>query len=493
MQFFKTLFIMLLVSITYIILGKLSILYITMPEGIAIVWLPNAVILSVFLLRPKSEWIWYIFTFFISELIADSGSFTLIQASQFACINICEGLISVWLIKKFNKNSINFQNTKYIISFILIALTIVPSIAALFGSLVYITQIGTQSSFIDLWRIWFFGDALGLLLLVPFIVLSIENRKLYFGKILNLENIIIGFLTIFLAISIFSTTLELVILPSTPMIFLVIFMWLTYRSGIILSMSLAIIIISIAVYFTVNLEGPFSLFSPKLNTLYLQEFISTLVLLILFFGILLREIKEKNFLLLQSNEKLEKLSKELENRVTEKTKSLEIANKKLKLLSTIDPLTQIYNRRFFEESIKNEIEKAKRYGTNLSFILLDIDFFKTVNDRFGHQIGDEVLISFSKLIKDNIRKIDIFSRIGGEEFAIILPHTKIDEANALALKLKDVVENNILLKEGFEIKFTVSMGISSLNLINQTYSDIFKAADENLYKAKDLGRNMVIS
>ena len=105
-KLFSTIF---LISLSYIILGKLSISYITMPEGIAIVWLPNAIILSTFLLRPKSEWIWYIFTFLISEIIADLGSFTLIQALQFGLINVFEGLVAALLIQKFNKNTINFK------------------------------------------------------------------------------------------------------------------------------------------------------------------------------------------------------------------------------------------------------------------------------------------------------------------------------------------------------------------------------------------------
>lgn len=150
-------------------------------------------------------------------------------------------------------------------------------------------------------------------------------------------------------------------------------------------MNLAMVVICIVVYFTIHHQGPFSIFSATLNTLYLQEFIATLVVLILFFGVLLKEIKEKNILLLKSNFKLKKLSKELENRVNEKTKSLEDANEQLKLLATTDFLTEIYNRRYFENSIKNEIEKAQRYGSNLSFIMFDIDFFKKINDTYGHK------------------------------------------------------------------------------------------------------------
>ncbi len=482
-----------LIFFSYIILGKLSISYITMPEGIAIVWLPNAIILSTFLLRPKNEWLWYICTFLISEIVADLGNFTLLQSIQFGFINLFEGLMAVLLIQRFNKNTTNFKNIKYLISFIFLALTLVPSITAILGALVYVTQIESQTNFLEFWRIWFFGDALGLLLLVPLIVLISQSKTFSFKRVVKFESILMIFMTIILSFIIFSTEIKLVILPSTPMIFLLIFMWITYRNGIIFAMNLVTVVICIVVYFTIHQSGPFSIFTPILNTLYLQEFIATLVVLILFFGVLLKEIKEKNILLLRSNFKLKKLSKNLEKRVDEKTKSLEDANEKLKLLATTDSLTEIYNRRFFDESLNNEIEKAQRYNSELSFMMFDIDFFKNINDTFGHNVGDAVLISLSKLIKENIRKIDIFSRIGGEEFAIILPNTNLDKTKELAIKLKDLVQNNSLLIDNQEIKITISIGLSTLDEKNQTYNEILKTADTNLYEAKRKGRNLIVS
>lgn len=482
-----------LISLSYIILGKLSISYITMPEGIAIVWLPNAIILSTFLLRPRNEWLWYICTFLISEIVADLGNFTLIQSFQFGLINVFEGLFATLLIQKFNKNTMNFRNIKYLVSFMIFALTIVPSFSAIFGAVVYVTQIETQTNFLEFWKIWFFGDALGLLLLVPLIVLISQNNTFSLKKITKFESILMIFITIFLALVIFSTEVKFGITPSTPMIFLLIFLWITYRRGIIFSMNLAMAVVCIVIYFTIHKQGPFSIFSPTLNTLYLQEFIATLTILILFFGILLREIKEKNILLTRTNFKLKRLSSELEKRVDEKTKSLEEANEKLNYLATTDFLTKIYNRRFFDEVMKSEIEKAQRYNSDLSFIMFDIDYFKNINDTFGHKVGDEVLIFLAKLIKDNIRKIDIFSRIGGEEFAIILPSTNLEKTKELAIKLKNLVQNHALIIDNQKIKITISIGLSTFNETTQTYDEIFKMADKNLYKAKNSGRNIIVS
>lgn len=478
------------VSISYIVLGKLSISYITMPQGIAIVWLPNALILATFLLKEKKEWLLFIFVFLISEIIADLGSFTLLQSLQFGLINVCEGLLSALLIKKLNKNSVNFQNIKYVITFISIALITIPAFSALFGALVYKTQIETTINFLQFWKIWFFGDALGILLLTPVILIISQKKSSFFKP--NFESFWVSLITLTLAFMIFSKDFSIVILPSTPMIFLLIFILITYRQGLIFSILLALVVVSISVYFTVNETGTFSIFDAATNTLYLQEFIATLMMVILFFGVLLKEIKEKNSLLVKSNIKLEDLSKNLEKIVLEKTKSLELANEKLKQLSIEDTLTKIYNRRFFEDTITKEIEVAKRYDASLSLILLDIDFFKKINDNFGHQVGDEVLINFTNLIKNSIRKTDIFSRIGGEEFALLLLHTNLEQAVDLANKLKNIIENNILNLDNQKISYTVSLGISTLENKEQTYKDLFKLADKNLYKAKENGRNIVI-
>lgn len=478
------------VSISYIILGKLSISYITMPEGIAIVWLPNALILATFLLKDKKEWMWFIFAFLISEIIADLGSFTVLQALQFGIINVIEGLLSATLIKKLNKSSVNFQNIKYVISFISIALIAIPSFSALFGALVYKTQIESTTNFLQFWKIWFFGDALGILLLTPILVILSQKKEFTFK--LNFESFFVSLITLILAFMIFSVDFNIAVLPSTPMIFLLIFIWITYRQGLIFSILLALMVISICIYFTVNESGTFSIFDAATNTLYLQEFIATLMMVILFFGVLLTEVVEKNSLLLNSNIKLEDLSKNLEKIVLEKTKSLEFANQKLQQLSIEDSLTKIYNRRFFEDTITKEIEISKRYETSLSLILLDIDFFKRINDNFGHQIGDEVLVDFTDLIKNNIRKTDIFSRIGGEEFALLLLHTNLEQAVELAIKLKNIVENNILNVDNQKVSYTISLGISTLENKEQTYKELFKIADTNLYKAKENGRNIVI-
>ncbi len=152
-----------------------------------------------------------------------------------------------------------------------------------------------------------------------------------------------------------------------------------------------------------------------------------------------------------------------------------------------DPLTKIYNRHFYQEKLRQEIQRAERYGNRFSLMMFDIDHFKKVNDTFGHDVGDYVLKELSKLIQNNIRGSDIVARIGGEEFAIIAPETDINNAAVLAEKLRKVVEE-------FRFKdiehITISFGVSQY-IYGDTIDDVFKRADIGLYKAKNNGRNRV--
>jgi two-component system cell cycle response regulator len=161
-------------------------------------------------------------------------------------------------------------------------------------------------------------------------------------------------------------------------------------------------------------------------------------------------------------------------------------------LTTIDGLTQVYNKRYFAETIEREIGRAQRYRRDLSLILFDIDHFKNVNDTFGHLAGDSVLKQLANVIKGRIRREDVLARYGGEEFAIILP--EIDKHNALAFgeKTRRPTEKAVFRFEDTEIPVTVSVGIATLTPEVQELTDFIKMCDDNLYAAKAAGRNRVV-
>ncbi|MBN2817140.1 MAG: GGDEF domain-containing protein [Campylobacterales bacterium] len=160
--------------------------------------------------------------------------------------------------------------------------------------------------------------------------------------------------------------------------------------------------------------------------------------------------------------------------------------KALMLLTLNDTLTNVGNRRYFDQKLKEHIVLSERYNTPFSLLVVDIDYFKKINDRYGHDVGDKVLIEFSTLIRSSLREGDVFARVGGEEFAILLPLTTKDKAYVLAQKLREVVQDS----KGIA-PITMSAG-----LVQYEKGDdeklIFKRADAVLYKAKEGGRNKVV-
>ncbi len=160
-------------------------------------------------------------------------------------------------------------------------------------------------------------------------------------------------------------------------------------------------------------------------------------------------------------------------------------------LANLDGLTGIYNRRYFEQRINEELERHHRYSGTLSLLMLDIDQFKRLNDEFGHLLGDEVLRQISAIFTQHLRKVDVVCRYGGEEFAILVPETGGPSALAVAEKLRHIVENWNF--PGVPCPVTVSAGVASFPQDGRTRDELMKAADDALYAAKQQGRNRVIT
>ncbi|MCX7914201.1 MAG: GGDEF domain-containing protein, partial [Thermodesulfovibrionales bacterium] len=158
-------------------------------------------------------------------------------------------------------------------------------------------------------------------------------------------------------------------------------------------------------------------------------------------------------------------------------------------------LTGIYNRRQFFILANMEFKKALRYGRDISILMLDLDFFKRINDTYGHAIGDRVLQLTAKIIKENLRSVDIFARYGGEEFVIVLPETNLTGALQVAERIRSNIEKTPLtVNDKVEINITISIGLCSETVKKSESTSIEKIiekADQSLYEAKRLGRNRV--
>jgi diguanylate cyclase (GGDEF)-like protein len=181
----------------------------------------------------------------------------------------------------------------------------------------------------------------------------------------------------------------------------------------------------------------------------------------------------------------------LEDAVAKRTEDLQVLNKKLKELATRDSLTGILNRGSFFETAQHLLILSQRQKSLASFLLVDLDNFKTVNDTYGHFVGDKVLIHFTQTIQKSLRKSDLIGRVGGEEFAIFLPDTGNDDAFQFAEKLRKIISHSVLKVDGKVVAYTVSIGVESSEPKDHLIDELFKRADMKLYGAKDKGRDRV--
>ncbi|GMU61418.1 MAG: hypothetical protein AMXMBFR34_31810 [Myxococcaceae bacterium] len=162
-------------------------------------------------------------------------------------------------------------------------------------------------------------------------------------------------------------------------------------------------------------------------------------------------------------------------------------------LTTVDGLTQVSNRRYFEDTLDRELSRCRRYQRSLSMVLVDVDHFKKINDTWGHLAGDAVLKEVATTIRSRIRREDVIARFGGEEFALLLPEIDLKGAVSMAEKVRKLVEKHRFQFDREAIPVTVSAGVAALAKRNEQGAALVKRADEKLYEAKDKGRNKVCS
>ncbi|MBU0719458.1 MAG: diguanylate cyclase, partial [Planctomycetes bacterium] len=188
----------------------------------------------------------------------------------------------------------------------------------------------------------------------------------------------------------------------------------------------------------------------------------------------------------QTHERIVRLNTTLEKRVSQRTRQL-------RELAARDPLTGLYNRRHFNEVLKRSMSEALRYDNGLSCLMIDLDDFKAVNDAFGHQVGDEVLVLMASTITSQLRAADVAARYGGDEFVVLLPQTETDQARVLGERIMERFSENIGMCLP-KVRASLSVGIASVQLQRAFSADsLLRAADRALYSAKAAGRSCIIT
>ncbi|MGI5936153.1 MAG: diguanylate cyclase [Oscillospiraceae bacterium] len=195
--------------------------------------------------------------------------------------------------------------------------------------------------------------------------------------------------------------------------------------------------------------------------------------------------------LVKINNMLEKLVDERTMELREAQARLEALNRQLDRASRIDPLTQLYNRRHIEERLEEEYQVFLRTGQVFTIMIADVDDFKKVNDKYGHDVGDMVLKKLSETLRNSVRKYDVVARWGGEEFLVLLPRLTSDSAKERACTILKAVEQNPFYYNDTPIQITLSIGVATIQN-HEKISEVIKRADTALYRGKNTGKNRVI-
>jgi diguanylate cyclase (GGDEF)-like protein len=189
--------------------------------------------------------------------------------------------------------------------------------------------------------------------------------------------------------------------------------------------------------------------------------------------------------LANKHEQVVALNAELEERVAKRTRQL-------RELASREPLTGLYNRRYFNEVLANRFSEAARYGTDMSCLMVDMDNFKQVNDKMGHQVGDELLILAAITIASQLRAADVAARFGGDEFVILLPQTDASRSQVLAERVAEKFAQD-LAEQMPQVTSTLSIGIASMSDTSpETPEDLLRAADQAMYRAKTRGKSRIV-
>jgi diguanylate cyclase (GGDEF)-like protein len=163
-----------------------------------------------------------------------------------------------------------------------------------------------------------------------------------------------------------------------------------------------------------------------------------------------------------------------------------------RMMALTDELTKLYNARFFNQFLDGEIRRCQRYESRVSLVFLDLDYFKQINDKYGHLVGSQVLIETAQVLKEGLREVDVVARYGGDEFLVILPETNIEEAGQVAERIRQAVESHRFQEEqGLDIKLTASFGVSCYPDHAKSKDELIRRADRAMYRVKRMNRNGV--
>jgi diguanylate cyclase (GGDEF)-like protein len=483
-----------LVFILYLASGWLGATLTVMAEGLAILWLPNAVVLAALIRFQAARYAAIAALALAAEIAVGWGKLPLPESALTGLVNIGEATLAYALLRHW-KFDPRFAAPTDLAKFVLAGPFIAALAAAFAGGAIYSAFTSTETSYLEFVRIWWFGDGLGLLILTP---LLLGFRP--FGPadqapapaLRAADAAVVAAAAAVLASLWLWPESRLVRLQMGP---LLLFPFVIYVSARYTQRWVAVAVAASSLALVASVTGgknPFGPLAPRDAVMRTQEFIFVLSMMALGLASLLGQVRSRQRDAEAANRELRRLNDELEARVEERTAELRHANRILAELAAVDALTDLYNRRGLMDIGQREIALARRGGRNLAVMMMDLDHFKEINDRHGHQAGDETLRHFAALLKKLARGSDSCGRYGGEEFVLLAPETELAGAGVFAERILDEIRRTPVPTSKGEIRVTASIGVAALAARDATLADVLRRADAALYEAKAAGRDRVV-
>lgn len=494
---------MLLVGGAYYLAALIAIHQTITPEGIAIIWPPNAILLAAFLIYSRRYLPYIAAAGIIVELFASIPVFPFWSAVCFAFINIFSVAFAAFCIRRKTGPNFNFNQLKNGAYFLVFGPFLSASIAGMLGGGVYILLGRTDTSYLSLWQIWWFGDALAMLVLTPLIVVLARWKQAgfpHFKLHFLLEAFLLWLVVTIIGYQSFNVeSYDNAYLFFTPIWLVFLGIIAAIRLGVAGASSTLVLIAVFAMEHLLRGTHPLIVDTPQNAVLLTQEYLAIIAIVSIGLALLIQEIAEQRDELKRHEDALTAQNQFLEERVNERTlalkevnQALQQANDRLAKSAATDELTGIANRRHFLSEVERELQRLRLDGQTASAIMIDIDHFKLVNDNLGHEAGDKVLRDIVEPISRAIRPRDLFGRMGGEEFLIFLSGADHEMSNAVAERIRLAIESLTVSYREHEINITASLGVAQWDGTSHL-DELFYQADKALYQAKNRGRNRVFN
>jgi diguanylate cyclase (GGDEF)-like protein len=443
-----------LLTVVYVVAGKLGLRLAFVHASASAVWPPTGIALAALLLWGVGLWpAVFVGAFVVNATTAGS----LATSLGIAAGNTLEAVAGAYLVNRYARGRWSFERSRDVFRF--------AGLAALGSTTVSATSgVGSLllGGFMEpvrsamVWLTWWLGDMASDLLLAPVIVLWFTHPRLRWSARRGLETAGVTVAIVLTALLVFGG-----VLPegwrNYPLNFLCIpvLLWPAFRLGQRESATAALLFTSIAIAGTLRGVGPFARDSPNEALLLLQSFVTVVSFTVVTVGAVVAERRRLEVRLLR--------------------------------LADHDPLTNLFSRRRLQEELRLTLAQAHRYGTSGTLLFLDLDDFKSVNDALGHRAGDRALIALAQRLRARLRHSDVLARMGGDEFAVLLPHTDRVQGQALAAQLLDAIRSHPIDLGGRRVAISATIGMALFPAHGTTTDELLANADRAMYRAKNAG------